>query len=251
MLPRENFFMFELSCDLGEASTPDERQTEAAIWPLVDAANVACGGHAGEEVSMVAAIAFASKYGVVLGAHPSYPDRENFGRATVAISHDSLRRSIVEQLRTLGDLAAAHDLRVERVKPHGALYNDAHHDAALAACFAVAVREFDESVALVAAASSQLVVQARATGLSVITESFADRRYRADGSLVPRNRPDSLLLDVEEAAAQAVSLVSKRGVVADDGSWVGVEFDTICVHADMKGAVERLIRIREALVRQE
>src|SRR5512140_2946650 len=219
--------MFDLSCDLGEASTPDGRRVEAAIWTMIDAANVACGGHAGDEASMVATIALAAKHGVVLGAHPSYPDRENFGRKTIAIPLDDLRVSLLEQLRMLGDLAATHDARVERVKPHGALYNDAHHDARLAASVAAAVREFDAGVALVAAASSQLVIQARAIGLPVVTEAFADRRYRADGSLVPRSRPDSLLLDFDVAAAQAVSLATKHGVIAEDGTFIYVEFDTV------------------------
>jgi 5-oxoprolinase (ATP-hydrolysing) subunit A len=222
-----------LSADLGEGAPREDE-----LWPLLDAANVACGGHAGDDDSMRAAAALAARHGVRFGAHPSYPDREQFGRRTIDIAPDALRASLVAQLRAL----ARHG-RVEHVKPHGALYNDAHRDPALAGVIVAAMREFDPSIALVAPAHSAMARAARAAGLPVIREAFADRRYEPDGSLTPRATAGSML-SVAEAAEQAARLAREGVVLARDGSRVALAFDTICVHADMDGAVERAKAIR-------
>ena len=228
--------MIELSADLGEAATDEERIVERAIWPLVDAANVACGGHAGDEDSMREAVLAATRLGVILGAHPSYPDRASFGRAPMNIAPPVLRSSLVAQISALRNHASANGARLERVKAHGALYNEAHRDRALADVLVAAVRAVDPSLALVAAAKSEMAEAARAAGLRVVREAFADRRYRDDGSLVPRSESNALLT-VEESAAQAEMLARERTI----------EFDTICIHADMPGAVERLEAIRHRL----
>ena len=239
--------MIELSADLGEAATGEERAIERSIWPLIDAANVACGGHAGDETTMQEAILSASRLGVILGAHPSYPDRANFGRASMDISHSALAESLIAQMTSLRDLASANGTPVERVKAHGALYNDAHRDRGLADVLVGAVRAVDPSLALVAPEKSQMAEAARAAGLRVIREAFADRRYRPDGSLVPRSESDALL-SVEEAAAQAEMLAHERMVDAR-GERIPIDFDTICIHADMPGSVERLEAIRRRILR--
>lgn len=237
--------MIELSADLGEASSEEERATERSIWSLIDAANVACGGHAGDEASMRDAVRHAANLGVVLGAHPSYPDRENFGRTTMAIGLEELEESIAVQIDALRAVALRDGMHLQRVKVHGALYNDAHRRRDLAEAIVRSTRRVDRNLAIVSSARSQIAEAARAAGSNVIREAFADRRYRPDGSLVPRGERDALL-SVAEAADQADSLARDRAVNAR-GHMIVVEFDTICIHADMAESVARLQRIRQRL----
>ena len=218
--------MINLSADLGEGSPGEDE-----IWPLIASANVACGGHVGDEHSMREAARLAREHGVQLGAHPSYPDREHFGRRSLSMPPDELRASLAAQLSALRAFGEVH-----HVKPHGALYNDAHKDRALAD---VIVSALDPSTAIVAPDHSQMAAAARAAGISVIREAFADRRYEPDGSLTPRSIAGSTL-SIEEAAAQAALLASNGVVVARDGTRVAIAFDTLCIHADMPNAVERL-----------
>lgn len=229
--------MIELSADLGEGS-PDEHE----IWPLIQRANIACGGHTGDDHSMSEAAELARRHGVLLGAHPSYPDRENFGRKSLRMDPAALRASLIAQLAAL----RAH-ADIQHVKPHGALYNDAHRDLVLARVIVDAMREVDAMLAIVAPDHSQMAVAARQAGLPVIREAFADRRYEPDGSLTPRSLPRSTLT-IEEAADQATLLAREGVVIARDGTRVPLPFDTLCIHADMEGAAERLRAIQRALV---
>ena len=210
---------------------------EPEIWPLIDAANVACGGHAGDVQSMREAARRAREHGVAIGAHPSYPDRANFGRTSMKMDPDALRESLVEQI---GAIAAITPLR--HVKAHGALYNDAHHDRALAAV----LLDAGGNLPIVCSATSQMAAVARERGVRVIREAFADRRYEPDGSLTPRSLPGSLLT-IEEAAAQARLLSTDGIVIARDGSRIAIPCDTLCIHADMAGSAERLRAIRSIL----
>jgi UPF0271 protein len=237
----------DLSCDLGEASNAEERATELALWPLVDGANVACGGHAGDDASMREAAALARRHGVRLGAHPSFPDREGFGRKKIEIADEELVASLARQIGSLRAIAAGEGIRLERVKAHGALYNLAHRDAALARLLARAVAEAAPEAAIVSPAGSTMEIAARERGLAVMREAFADRRYLADGALVPRSDAGALLEDPAEAAAQAVSLATRGTAIAIDGREIAVPHDTLCIHSDMRGAVERLRSIRAAL----
>lgn len=234
--------MIELSADLGEG-TPREED----LWPMIGAASVACGGHTGDEESMVAAVRMAVLHRVVLGAHPSYPDRENFGRRTVSLEPAALADSLASQIARLTAVAERQGVAVRRVKPHGALYNDAHRDAALAAIVVGAVLRCDPALAIVCAESSEMARAAREAGLEVIREAFADRRYQSDGSLVPRTRSGALLT-VAEAVEQAELLTMQGAVVAHDGIRVPISFETLCIHSDMDGAAERLRAIRQRLL---
>lgn len=232
----------DLSADLGEGSPGEDE-----IWPLITSANVACGGHTGDGDSMGQAARLATQYGVRLGAHPSYPDREHFGRRSLSMPTAALRDSLLAQLSALQAFAPIH-----HVKPHGALYNDAHKDRALADVIVESLRAFDRSVAIVCSDLSQMAVSARAAGVRVIREAFADRRYEPDGALVSRAIAGSTLT-IEETAAQA-SLLVREGVAiardgARDGARVAIPFDTLCIHADMPEAGARLLAIRAALDR--
>lgn len=229
--------MIDLSADLGEGA-PDEPE----IWPLITSANVACGGHYGDIDSMTLAVERARELGVHIGAHPSYPDRENFGRKSMSMPPDALRATLIEQITSLRDIAGP----LHHVKPHGALYNDAHKDRALAESVIESIRAVDPTLPIVCSDTSQMAAAARATGIPVIREAFADRRYNADGSLVARSEPGSLL-SVDEAAVQAAMLAKEGAVIARDGSRIAIPFDTICVHADMEHAIERLRAIRKML----
>jgi len=228
--------VIDLSADLGEGSPGEDE-----IWPLITSANVACGGHIGDQTSMREAAELAKKHGVKLGAHPSYPDRANFGRMSLSLSPDELRNSLVAQITALRAFGPVH-----HVKPHGALYNDAHKDRALSIVIIQAMRLIDPAMALVASDSSQMAAAARETGTPVIREAFADRRYEPDGSLTPRKVRGSTLT-IDEAATQAALLVSEGVVIARDGSRIAIAFDTICIHADMEGAAERLRAVRRAI----
>ena len=225
--------MIDLSADLGEGSPGEDE-----IWPLITSANIACGGHIGDEQSMREAARRARKHNVRFGAHPSYPDRDNFGRKSLSISPDDLRASLLAQIAALAAFAPVH-----HVKPHGALYNDAHKDRALAD---VVISALDSSMAIVDPDRSQMAAAARDAGLRVIREAFADRRYEPDGSLTPRSIPGSTLT-VEEAAAHAALLVHDSAVIARDGTRLAIAFDTICIHADMPNAIDRLRAIRRTI----
>ena len=228
--------MIDLSADLGEGSPG-----EAEIWPLITSANVACGGHIGDEDSMREAARFAQMHGVRFGAHPSYPDREHFGRKSLVMAPNALRDSLIAQLSALNAIA-----RVEHVKPHGALYNDAHRNRDLARIIVDAMQRVAPGLAMVAPDDSQMAVAARAAGIQVIREAFADRRYESDGSLTPRSVAGSTLT-VEESVAQASLLATQSAVIARDGTRIGIRFDTLCIHADMESAVARLGAIRSKL----
>jgi UPF0271 protein len=226
----------DLSADLGEGSPGEDE-----VWPLITSANVACGGHVGDDDSMREAARLAGAHGVRLGAHPSYSDREHFGRRSLAMPADALRASLLAQLAALRAFAPIH-----HVKPHGALYNDAHKDRVLAGTIVDAMRAFDASLAIVCSDLSQMAAAARAAGVRVIREAFADRRYEPDASLVARSIAGSTLT-IGEAAAQAALLVREGVAIARDGTRVAIPFDTICVHADMPEAPARLRAIRAAL----
>jgi UPF0271 protein len=225
--------VIEISADMGEGA-PDEPQ----IWPLINAANVACGGHYGDEQTMRAAVAAAREHNVVIGAHPSYPDRASFGRRSMQVEPALLRETLVEQIRALDALTP-----LRHVKAHGALYNDAHRDAGLAAILIDAIALVNASLAIVCPARSEMSTAAATRGIRVIREAFADRRYEPDASLTPRSVERSTL-DVDEAAAQARLLAREGIVIARDGTRIALPFDTLCVHSDMPNAVARLRAIR-------
>jgi UPF0271 protein len=232
----------DLNCDLGEGGPHD-----AALMPLVTSANIACGGHAGDETTMKASIALALQHGTAIGAHPGIADRENFGRLERPLTGDEVRELVAVQTERLQRLAEAAGGMLTHVKPHGALYTMAARDPAVAAAVAVAVYEVDSRLVLVGLAGSHLVEAGLAGGLRVMQEAFADRTYQADGSLTPRRRPDALITDEARAVAQVLRMVTEGRVTATDGSDVEIRAETICLHGDGTRPVEFAQELRRAL----
>jgi UPF0271 protein len=233
----------DLNSDLGEGAG-----TDAQLMPLISSANIACGGHAGDESTMRETIALARKYGVAIGAHPGYPDRENFGRDPMVMTEDELSEEVARQIRALRGVDP--DLKISHVKAHGALYNQAWRDAAIAKAIVAGVKKVfatPTDVALFAAPKSAIVDVALRAGLRVVREGFADRAYEADGTLRSRKLAGALHTDPKIAAKQALSFVRDGGVRAHDGSFLELDVDTLCLHGDTPGAPAIAAAVREAL----
>jgi len=237
----------DLNADLGEAATEAGLAVELGLLPFLTSVNVACGGHAGDRESMTRTIRAASARGVAVGAHPSYSDRPGFGRRALSLPHDVVRTMVAEQISILMTIAAAHQVAVAHVKPHGALYNQAARDLDLALAIAEAINENSPALCLVGLAGSALVEAGRRSGLRVAAEAFADRAYEPDGSLVPRTERGAVLDRPEAAARQAVAIARDRHVVAVDGSRLSIEADTLCLHGDTPGAAAIAEAVRRAL----
>jgi UPF0271 protein len=214
---------------------------------FVTSANVACGGHAGDEEMMQATIEQALRHGVAVGAHPGYEDRENFGRVALKLSADEIRDSVYRQVVALAGIAEKCDAAVVHVKPHGALYNRAARDAGIARSIAEGVRQWRQDVVMVGLAGSVMLEEFRAAGFRVAAEAFADRRYEKDGSLRARKFRDAVLDAPEKAAEQAVRIVEGQGVLTREGTVVPVDAQTICIHGDTPGAERIAETVRRAL----
>lgn len=232
----------DLNADLAEACGIDQD-----LMQRVSSANIACAAHAGDAVEMYRALTWAKQYGVRVGAHPAFPDREHFGRRNMTMPSEHLRAHLLYQLGALQALCDAADVAMSYVKPHGALYNQAAADAKLAALIADTVRAFNPELKLMALSGSLLLQAGEAAGLGVISEVFADRRYLADGSLVPRSRPDAQVDSDDEAVAQVLRMVENGEVQSVDGTIVKVRADSICLHGDGAHALEFADNIRAAL----
>ncbi len=229
----------DLNADVGEG------MDDAALLPFVTSANVACGMHAGDPSVMDGTVSLALSRGVRVGAHPGFPDREHFGRKSVEASADAVENLVLYQIAALDGFVRSRGGTLTHVKPHGALYHAGAEFPDVAKAIVEGVRRFRPSLVLIGAAGSMLIEAAREAGLAVAEEAVADRRYRPDGSLVPRGEPRALITDPDEAAEQAVLLARDHVVVADDGSRVPVRADTLCLHGDTPGAAAIARRIHE------
>ena len=215
--------------------------------PLISSANIACGLHAGDAQSIAATIALAVRHGVSVGAHPGYDDRKNFGRRPRQLSAPELRNLVIFQLGAIDAIARAEGTALHHVKPHGALYNQADSDQALALALIEAIRAFDPRLRVVGRAGSAMQRAAEALDQAFTREAFADRRYTSDGSLMPRTEPGAVIADPEQVAAQVRSLVTKSEVQTGDGSRVQIAFETLCLHGDTPGAPALAARVRQEL----
>lgn len=237
----------DLNCDLGESYGTWSMGDDDAVLAHVTSANIACGFHAGDPDTMRRTVRLAAAHGVAIGAHPSLPDLQGFGRREMALSADEAHSLVLYQIGALFAFAKSCGTRLHHVKPHGALYNMAARDPALAAAIAAAVVAFDATLILVGLAGSALPVAGRAVGLAVAAEAFCDRRYRSDGSLTPRREAGSVIHDVDEAVAQGLSIALHGEALAADGSRVAISADTLCIHGDKPDAAAFARRLRAAL----
>ena len=234
--------IIDLNADLGEGDPYD-----AELLRIVSSCNIACGGHAGDADSMLTTVKAAIQNGVAIGAHPSYADREGFGRQSGYQGGTGLLNTLTGQLRALGAVVANCDARIHHVKPHGALYNDAAADADLAEIVAKAVLEAGNDVSLVGPPDSQLQRAAERHLLGFLAEAFIDRAYLADGRLVPRAQPGAVHDSLDTIKAQAISLALHQSVTSIDGCQIAISADTLCVHGDTPGAADAARAVRSAL----
>lgn len=232
----------DFNCDLGEGCGDD-----AAIIPLLSSANIACGFHAGDAVSMRDTVALCRRHGVAIGAHPSLPDREGFGRRELLVTPEAVYAFTHDQLGALTAIASAQGARVRHLKPHGALYNIAARDRAIADAIAAATRDFDRDLWLVGLSGSALTAAGEAAGLQVAHEAFAERRYEADGTLTPRSQPDAVIDNLEESLQQVRRLLREGVVIARSGERVALRMDTLCLHGDRPDAAAFARALRETL----
>lgn len=220
----------DLNADLGEGGSEDE-----ALIGLVSSANIACGGHAGDEETMRKSIRWAKEAGVAIGAHPSYEDREHFGRRAMVLPLETITELVVRQVGKLAAIAAEEGAILHHVKPHGALYHQAGRDAAMATAVVEGVRHVSPELILFAQPESELALAGKRAGLTICTEGFADRRYRDDGTLMPRGEPGAVIKDVSDAVAQAMDLIFQG------------KMETLCVHGDGATATAILRELRGTL----
>jgi 5-oxoprolinase (ATP-hydrolysing) subunit A len=237
----------DLNADLGEFDEPAALARDRAIMAQISSANIACGGHAGNDRTMAEMLEASAAAGVAAGAHPSYPDRENFGRTSMTMAEDALTATLTEQILVLKRLADARGLALTHVKPHGQLYNDAADDARLAALIGGVIKAALPGAAYVGLAGSEMGTAARAAGLTFIAEGFADRRYDARGRLVSRKEKGAVLESEAERIEQALDLARGDPIHSKEGGLIDLAVDSICLHSDSEGALASARDIRAAL----
>lgn len=240
----------DLNADLGESYGAWRMGDDGRLLQVVSSANVACGFHAGDPGTIRETVRAAVRNGVAVGAHPSLPDLQGFGRRRMDVTPGEVYDLVLYQVGAVAGFTRAAGARLHHVKAHGALYNMAAIDRDLAMAVAAAVRDFDPDLVLYALAGSAMVDAAESVGLAVAGEVFADRAYRRDGTLVPRSQDGALIVDESKAVAQALDMVRDRRVLAVDGTWVPVRADTVCVHGDSPGTVALAAALRDAMQRE-
>ena len=237
----------DLNSDLGESFGPWPMGQDAALMDSITSANIACGFHAGDPGVMRQTIALARDKGVAIGAHPGFPDLVGFGRREMKATPAEVEDFVLYQVAALAGMAAAQGMKLQHVKAHGALYNMACKDRALAEAIARGVAAFDRSLVVFGLPNSELLRAGAAAGLPVAAEVFADRAYERDGSLVSRQKSGSVIHDQQAVVERAVRMVKDKQVVAVDGSTIALQADTICLHGDTPGAADLARVIRRGL----
>lgn len=232
----------DLNCDLGEGMNND-----AQIIPLISSANIACGFHAGDESIMKRIVEYCIRYNVAIGAHPSWPDKENFGRTEMQSSSTELYDWITEQLSILNNITRSLGATIHHVKPHGALYNQSAKDPSIAATIAKAVKDIDASLILYGLSGSHSIIEAEQSGLKIAHEVFADRTYQNDGSLTPRSQFNALIEDKNIALHQVLQMINQSVVTTTTGKRLPIKADTICLHGDGKHALQFCKLIHQTL----
>ncbi len=239
----------DINSDVGERPEALRDGSEELLLRHLSSANIACGGHAGDEETMAATVQHCLRHGVAVGAHPGYPDRDTFGRREMNISPDEIEASVFDQVKRLADIAFEEGASLNHVKPHGALYNSAARKPEIAAAIGRAVQRVNPRLMMVGLAGSRMLESWCDAGLTSAAEAFADRRYESDGSLRSRTLEDALITSPAEAAEQVLRIVRDGVVISVDGVPMRIAARTVCVHSDTAGALEILLAVREALGR--
>jgi UPF0271 protein len=237
----------DLNCDMGEMPDAISDGTQESLMPSLTSVNIACGGHAGDAQTMKTTIEQALRWKLAIGAHPGYPDRANFGRVELNLPPDAIADSIFEQVQGLAKVAAARGATLTHVKPHGALYNQAAGNIALAKAIADGVARWSRDIILIGLAGSSMLDVFKEAGFRAAAEAFADRRYEANGTLRSRKFEDALIRDPAEAGRQALQIVKRGAVTAYDGVEVSLNAQTICVHGDTPGAPKIAAAVAQTL----
>jgi UPF0271 protein len=237
----------DLNCDCGESFGPWVMGDDAGILPHVTSANIACGAHAGDPDVMRLTVRLARDLGVGVGAHPGFPDRQGFGRRTMAMSPAEIETSVLAQIGALYAMARAEQVELTHVKPHGALYNYAAETPPAAQAIARAIAAFSRDLVLVGLAGSALIDAGQEAGLRVAREAFADRTYEADGALRSRRLDRALIHDNAQSLDQVISIVTNGYALTLDGRHAPIQADTICLHGDTPGAAARAAFLRQGL----
>jgi UPF0271 protein len=237
----------DLNCDMGESYGAWTMGQDLALLDLITSANIACGFHAGDPATMQRTVQLAVAKGVALGAHPSLPDLQGFGRRTMNMTPEEARGLTLYQIGALDAFARAAKTRLHHVKPHGALYNMAAKNRPLAEAIAGAVQDFDPDLILVGLSGSELISSGQKIGLRCASEVFADRGYEVDGSLSPRDQPGAMITDEEIAVRRVLRMVLEGRVESRTGVEVALQADTVCIHGDQPKALAFARRLRSAL----
>ncbi|MBO1197997.1 5-oxoprolinase subunit PxpA [Staphylococcus simiae] len=240
----------DLNCDLGEAFGNYSFGGDQQIIPLITSANIACGFHAGDENVINETVKLAKDNNVSIGAHPGLPDLQGFGRRNMDMTLDEIYNLVIYQLGALQGFCKIHQVNINHVKPHGALYQMGAKNKDIARTIAQAVYDFDPSLVFVGLANSYLISEAHNVGLITASEVFADRRYESNGQLVSRKEKDAVITDTDEALKQVIKMVTEQQVISKDGEVIDLKADTICVHGDGAHALEFVTNIRQQLMKE-
>ena len=241
----------DLNCDLGESFGAYKLGLDDQVLPYISSANVACGFHASDPVVMDKTVALAKDAGVAVGAHPGYPDLQGFGRRNMTIPPREVKAMIMYQIGALQAFCTARELKLQHVKPHGALYNMAGKDEALAMAVCEAIQAVDDSLILLGLSGSKMLEAADKIGLRSAREVFADRAYEEDGSLVARTKPGAMITDEDEAVARVIRMIREGRVTAVTGKDIPIRADSVCVHGDSPKALAFVQKIRAALTAEQ
>ena len=228
-----------INCDLGEGGKYDSQ-----LMPLISACNIACGGHAGDVQSMTKTLLLAKQHKVQIGAHPSYPDKENFGRHSIKISEQQLKNSIKDQILSLNKIAMEHGEKLTHIKPHGALYNDAAKDKNIAEIVLQAIKECELNIPIYCPENSK-IFQLSKSNIPMVFEAFADRNYNPDLSLVSRSNSNALIIQKEAVFKHLFKMFNEGKIRCENGQEIKVNPDTFCLHSDTPNSVEILHFIAE------
>ena len=239
--------IMDINCDMGEIPRLLKNNVYSDLMDHVTSINLACGGHAGDVSMMRELVRIAKRKNVRIGAHPSYPDRENFGRLELEMDPEELLRSICEQVRSLIRVAEEESVSISHIKPHGALYNQAAKDTHLARVIGNAVDRVAPDLDIMCLSGSLMVKILEDMGLKVVQEAFADRTYERDGGLRDRGSDRALITDPQKAADQARSIIEDKKIITFDGSEISLEAQTLCVHSDTPNAIAIAREVRLVL----